>query len=146
MRGYDRAMHHRPIALLATVALAAAAPAALAATKNGITPTAPKAGSTVPSGKSTTFKLKVNGPGQVYIHVCKSAKKDKKGMICHKESIFRAKKKSGTSFQAKAPFFDYPAFWLNSPGTYYWQAYRIDCSANINDCQMEGPVTRFKVG
>ena len=55
-----------------------------------------------------------------------------------------AKKKKGV-FQAKQTFFDFPAFWLNNPGTYYWQAHRISCEGNLNDCLQEGPVVRFKV-
>ena len=115
---------------------------ASAATKNGITPVAPKAGTSVPAGKSPTFRVKVNGPGQVWIHVCKKKKKNSDGVICTKESIGRAKKKNG-AFQYKPTFYDYPAFWLNSPGRYYWQAHRIDC--NSNDCRQEGPIVRFRV-
>ena len=33
-------------------------------------------------------------------------------------------------FSVKATYFDYPTFWLNSPGTYYWQAHRINCGEN----------------
>jgi len=117
---------------------------ASAATKNGITPLAPKAGKSVPAGKRPTFKLRANGGGQVWVHVCKSKKKDKTGLICSKEAIGRAKKKSGT-FRFKAPFFDFPAFWLNSPGRYYWQAHRIACEGTTSDCRQEGPIVRFRV-
>ena len=71
------------------------------------------------------MKGKVKGKGQVYVHVCKSKKKDTNGLICSKEAIKKAKKKNG-KFSAKIKFFDFPEFWLNSPGTYYWQAFRID--------------------
>ena len=117
---------------------------AAAATKNGITPLAPKAGKSVPAGKRPTFKLRATGGGQVWVHVCKSRKKDKTGLICNKEAIGRAKKKSG-SFRFKAPFFDFPAFWLNSPGRYYWQAHRISCEGDLSDCRQEGPIVRFRV-
>ena len=50
---------------------------AAAATKNGVTPLAPKAGKSVPAGKSPTFKVRATGGGQVWVHVCKSKKKDK---------------------------------------------------------------------
>ena len=43
-------------------------------------------------------------------------------------------------------FFDFPEFWLNSPGTYYWQAFRIACTAASSDCRKEGPIVKFKVG
>jgi hypothetical protein len=134
----------RTLALTAFTALALAGPAA-AATKNGITPLAPKAGTSVPSGKAAKFRMRVNDPGAgVFVHVCKSKKKDKQGMICRKATILQAKKRKG-AFEAKQTFYDFPAFWLNNPGTYYWQAYRIECSGGSSDCKKEGPVVRFKV-
>ncbi len=117
---------------------------AVAATKNGVTPVAPKAGKSVPAGKRPTFKVRAKGGGQVWVHVCKSKKKDKDGLICTKEAIGRAKKKGGT-YKFKAPFFDFPEFWLNSPGTYYWQAHRISCEGDLSDCRQEGPIVKFRV-
>jgi hypothetical protein len=134
----------RTLALTAFTALALAGPAA-AATKNGITPLGPKAGTSVPAGKAATFRMRVNDPGAgVFMHVCKSNKRDKEGMICKKTTILQAKKKNGV-FQAKQTFYDFPAFWLNNPGTYYWQAYRIECHSGSSDCKQEGPVVRFRV-
>ena len=134
----------RTLALTAFTALALAGPAS-AVTKNGITPLAPKAGTSVPAGKAATFRMRVSKPGAgVFMHVCKSKKKDKEGMICKKATILQAKKKKGV-FQAKQTFYDFPAFWLNNPGTYYWQAYRIECHSGSSDCKQEGPVVRFRV-
>jgi len=133
------------IILVCSAAMALLAATAFAATKNGITPVSPKAGAKVAVGVSPTFKSKIKGPGQVWVHVCKSARKNKEGVICSDESIGRAKKK-GSTYNYKPKFFDYPEFWLNSPGTYYWQTHRIDCAGNLNDCRQEGPIVRFKVG
>jgi hypothetical protein len=139
-------LQRRPIALLAIVGIAAAAPAAFAASQHGITPASPKAGSTQPVGTSPTFKAKVVGEGTVWLHVCKSNKKNGKGVICHKAVIVQMKKKSG-SFQVKPKFYDYPAFWANNAGTYYWQAHRIACeNGDTSDCLQEGPVVKFKLG
>ncbi|MEA2937563.1 MAG: hypothetical protein QOC56_1067 [Alphaproteobacteria bacterium] len=122
--------------------LATAAPALGA---SGITPLSPKSGATVAAGESPTFKMRVKGAGQVWVHVCKSKKKNADGVICSDESIGRAKKK-GSAFQYKPKFFDFDEFWLNSPGTYYWQAHRIQCEGNIDDCLQEGAIVKFKVG
>jgi hypothetical protein len=133
-----------PIALLITGWLAVPS-AASAATKNGVTPLAPKAGSSVPAGKSPTFKMRVRGKGTVFVHVCKSKRMAKDGRICHKADIGQARKRSRI-WRFKPRFFDFPAFWLNNPGTYYWQAFRIACEGgNLTDCYQEGPVMRFKV-
>ena len=131
------------IALVAGLLLVPAT--ASAATRHGITPLAPKAGKSIPAGKRPTFKIRAKGPGQVWVHVCKSKKKNSDGVICSDESIGRAKKK-GSSFQYKPKFFNFPEFWLNSPGTYYWQAHRIQCEGDISDCLQEGPIIKFKVG
>ena len=128
--------------LLASLLTLVLVPAALAA--NGITPLSPKSGASVPMGKSPTFKLRVSGPGQVWVHVCKSKKKDSEGVICSTESIGRAKKK-GSTYQYKPKFFQYPTFWLNTPGTYYWQAHRISCEGDTSDCRQEGAIVKFKV-
>jgi hypothetical protein len=125
----------RLLVLFAILALAVPA-ASLAATKHGITPLAPKAGALIASGKSPTFRMRVRGHGQVWVHVCKSSKRDRNGVICNTESIGRAKKVNGV--------FRYtPEFWLNTPGTYYWQAHRIDCTGS--DCEQEGPTIKFRV-
>jgi hypothetical protein len=132
--------------VLVLAALAAFAAAGVAHAASGITPLSPKANATVAAGKSPTFKMRVSGAGQVWVHVCKSKNKDSKGVICNEESIGRAKKKGGT-FSYKPKFFDFPDFWLNSPGTYYWQAYRIQCEGgDVDDCLQESKTIRFKVG
>jgi hypothetical protein len=112
----------------------------------GITIVSPKSGATVAAGESPTFKMRVSGAGQVWVHVCKSKQKNADGVICSEESIGRAKKKGGT-YQYKPKFFDFPEFWLNSPGTYYWQAHRIQCeNGDTSDCLQEGAIVKFKVG
>jgi hypothetical protein len=132
------------ILLAAAITLTlAVAPAALGA--NGITPLSPKSGATVPVGKRPTFKLRVSGPGHVWVNVCKSKKKDKEGVICSTETLGEAKRGNGGVHSFKAKYFDFTGFWLNTPGTYYWQAYRIDCGSG-NDCKQEGAIVRFKVG
>ena len=131
-----------PLSLLITGLLVLPATAS-AATKNGITPLAPKAGKSVPAGKSPTFKVRAKGPGTVWVHVCKSKKQDRNGVICHKASIGQARKQAGV-FRYQPQFFDFPAFWLNSPGTYYWQARRIACQGTTSDCRQEGPIVKFR--
>src|SRR5262245_57741273 len=127
--------------LLPAAAMAAAALlAAPALGAGGITPIAPQKGDTIPAGKPPTFKLRVQGKGQVWGQVCKSKRRDDDGLICSDESIGRARRVKGARFKYRPKFFDYPAFWLNSPGTYYWQAHRISCENGIQDCRIEGPV------
>jgi hypothetical protein len=136
----------RLIAMATLAALLLLAPTALGVTKNGLTPMSPKQDDSVPAGKRATFKLRYSGRGQIWVHICKSKAKDSDGVICSGESIGRATKTSSTRARYRAKFFDYPEFWLNSPGTYYWQAYRIACEGgDISDCRQEGPIVKFKV-
>ena len=102
-------MSLRYLLLLLIAGLLAVPSAASAATKNGVTPVSPKAGKSIPVGERPTMKVRARGGGQVWIHVCKSKKKNADGLICTKESIGRAKKKGGT-FQYKPKFFDFPEF------------------------------------
>lgn len=138
-------MSFRLLAVLAALTVPAVA---AAATKNGITPLTPKQGATVKTASKPTFKLRVRGKGTVWVAVSTSAKRDSEGVIKSTSDTFfqRARRKNGNLFQVRAKYFDYPEFWLNSPGTYYWQAYRIDCTVDLKDCKREGPVVKFKVG
>ena len=72
-----------------------------AATKNGITPTSPEGRATDPGREAPDHEGPGQGPGQVYVHVCKSKKKDADGLICSKEAIKRAKKKAAVQRQAR---------------------------------------------
>jgi len=127
--------------LAAAGVLAAAAPARAA---SGIRPLSPRAGATVPTGRSPVFRARVHGPGHVWVRVCGSRKRGAAGLICATDSIGRAKRGKDGVASYRPRFYDFPSFWLNRPGTYYWQAYRIACAGK--HCRRPGPVVAFKVG
>jgi hypothetical protein len=129
--------------IVLTGVLALAVPA-LASTKHGVTPLSPKSGTSVPAGVAFTFKAKAKGGGTVWVHVCKSRKKAKDGTICSTELIRQMSRKDGV-YRRKAPIFGYDEYWLNSPGTYYWQVYRIKCEGSTSDCKQEGPIYKLRV-
>ena len=126
------------LAVLALVALLVLAGSAAAA--SGIHPIAPK--SSVPSGETPTFRMKVNGKGAVYVRICRSKAK-LGGVICEAEGIGRARRGSGGIYTYKPKFYDFPQFFANRPGTYYWPGTRVSCQGT--DCRQEGPVVRFTV-
>ncbi len=134
----------RTTALLTVASLVAAVPA-VATTTHGVTPVSPKAGASVTAARSATFSGRVSGRGSVWVHVSTSRKRDKSGVIGHQQMIQQAKR-TGRRFRTTTRFYDFPSFWLNKPGTYYWQAYRVFCPPHSTDCVQEGPVTKFKVG
>jgi hypothetical protein len=84
-----------PLSLRLPAALRLAAPAAA---DGGIVPVAPLAGSSVSRGHAVTFRMHVSRPGELWVHVCRSAR-----------------------------VYDFPGFWLDRRGTCYRQAYRIHC-------------------
>ncbi len=140
------ALRRRAVAAATLVALVASPAAATAATKHGITPLTPSLDRKVAQGKSAAFRMRVHGPGTVFVNICKSPRKSKAdGTICHRQGIGQAHRVNGV-FKWTQRFYDYPEFWLNTPGTYYWQAYRIACAkGSSKDCRQEGPVVRFRV-
>ena len=114
--------------------------------KNGVTPISPKQGDTVRAGHAVTFKMRVVGQHHgVFVHVCKSRRTKPNGMICRTEALGPAKKVQGSRYAYTQKLFDFPEYWLNRPGTYYWQAYRAHCNTAITDCKAEGPIVKFKV-
>jgi hypothetical protein len=122
--------------------LVPAAPAAA-----GIRPISPQQGDRVPEGTRPVFKLDVTGRHHgVFVRVCRSPKRNADGVICDGVDVGKARRKRGTRFQYRARYFDLPGFWLNDPGTYYWQGYRAHCAKGLGDCKAEGPVVRFRVG
>jgi hypothetical protein len=138
--------HRRLVVAAVAGALAVAGATASAATRNGVTPLSPKPGAVVPKGMAVTFKGRARGPGPIFVHVCTSARKSKRdGTICKRATIGQARK-TGSRFSYRQKTYSFPAYWLNRPGTYYWQAHRIACeNANTSDCRQEGPVVRFRV-
>src|SRR4051794_34070303 len=128
--------------LLLTLGMLAllAAPAGAA---GGVTPLAPKAGAIVPVGKSPTFRARVHGSGQVWVRVCGS-RRTTAGLICATDAIGRMKRGRFAVYTYRPKFYDFADFWLNRPGTYYWQAYRIRCARSR--CRQPGPIVAFKVG
>jgi hypothetical protein len=79
------------------------------------------------------------------VHICRSGRKRPDGTICSTASVGQARRVRD-EFRYRPRFFDYASFWLNQPGTYFWQAHRIDCVGGTEDCKQEGPVIRFRVG
>ena len=121
----------RPASLLATAGPALAA--------SGITPLSPKSGATVPAGKSPDLQdaRQGRGPGlgpRLQVQEEEHRRRDLQ------RRVDRPGQEEGQHLhQYKPKFFNFPEFWLNSPGTYYWQAHRIQCEGNIKRLPPGGP-------
>ena len=83
------------------------------------------------SARRRRSSLRVKGEGQVWVHVCKStAARTSDGVICdrreHRPREAPARAASTPTSRASSTS---PGFWLNTPGTYYWQAHRTAATA-----------------
>jgi hypothetical protein len=135
--GYPAVMR---LAVLTAFALLVFAGPSTAA--SGIHPIGPRAGQAVPRGETPTFRMRVNGKGAVFVRICRSNRK-RQGAICADEGAGRAIRGRNRVYSYKPKFYDFPQFFANRPGTYYWQANRISCQGT--DCRQEGPVVRFRI-
>ncbi len=108
----------------------------------------PSSGKTVKKGGKLTFKAKLDPASEasgVFVLVSKSKKTGADGLISD-GMYMRTMQLSGGSYTNTVE--KYPAltsWFLNRPGTYYWQAYAIDCSDGTDDCNIESRVRRFRI-
>ena len=110
---------------------------------------APSSGKSLPRGVPFTFKVHLDpnsmGSG-VFLNVSKSKKVKDDGTLAN--SIYFRSMKQGSNGQWTKKVERYKALtshFLNRKGTYYWQAYVIDCSEGTDDCNVEGPIGKFKI-
>jgi hypothetical protein len=134
----------RLVQLLAAVAALAVAVPALAATKHGVTPLSPKPNASIAAGSKVTFKARAKGGGTVWLHVCKSKRRRADGTICSSSHIRQMRKKDGV-YRTTPTRYTFPSYWLNTPGSYYWQVHRIKCEGSTSDCRQEGPVLKLRI-
>jgi len=126
------------------VALALGVPTTAAA-QDDAAPTllSPADGASVVAGSSLSFRIQTF-PGEthsLWLHVSRSPATGADGLIASDVEIepFSPTSQAGL-FEAVPTFFDYEGFWMNTPGTYYWQAHRIHCTSGSADCRVESPV------
>ena len=147
------------VAMAAITAGFVSAAGAASSAKNGVRLLSPKSGTIVPtvvaSGATPTYKWRVRGKGVVFFRLCNSKARDRDGQLCPKRAptdIERGKKgkktKKGRYYSYKPEAYTFPTYYLNTPGTYYWQAYRIACKRKRGgrlDCIQESPTWRLVV-
>jgi hypothetical protein len=142
-----RSVHTRLIALLAIgSALMLAGPAtAGAAAPKLITP---KAGATVAIGSQPPFKVRDGSAAakkyKIFITISTTRKTKKNGDLKQTSvGTFAATTRKGDVFTYKPPAYSFPTWFLARAGTYYWQAYRIDCA--VQGCHVHSKTRSFKV-
>lgn len=132
--------------LLVALALLVAAPGAWAFDP-GIPPTPldPADGAALPTRSSPLFRVQTQpGDSYLWLRVSRAPVTDSTGLIGAELELepLHVSALGADLYEAQPPFYDYASFWMNQPGTYYWQVYRITY-ANGADGAVEGPIRSF---
>lgn len=143
----------RTIPVLVTtvvLAIAALAPPASAAVDPLVPPTvlAPADGATVQAGTTPAFRVQT-GEGDQYLWVHFSASPNPVaacGTIGSDNGLLQLQPTMADPavYEGTPAASDLYTFWLNRPGTYYWQAYRIHNGGGADGC-VEAPVRSLTV-
>lgn len=106
-----------------------------------------------PAGKAFKAKTQISftirshaGDEYLWLYVSRSPKVVKAcGTIAHEVSIWDFVPTSDpTVYIAKPNYYSYDSFWMNTPGTYYWQAYRIEHGGGADGC-IESEIRPFVI-
>lgn len=127
-------------ALLALVVVLAAG--ATAAARDDSTPPTllePASGAVVPAGTRLVFRIATfpnDETGYLWLYVSRSPNVvNACGTIGHDADIEPFSATADASvYEARPPYYSYSSFWMNTPGTYYWQAYRIHYGGGADGC------------
>jgi len=141
----------RTLAVTAVVLAVVPAVASAVKSQNGVRPTSPGNGAVVPKGTFPTFRARVRGHGKVWINVCDHKSYDRQGGLCFSEEIDKMKKgrrsHGARKYSFKPDRYTFPSYYLQKPGTYYWQVRRSVCKDVHGrlDCAQQGKTLKFKV-
>jgi hypothetical protein len=108
----------------------------------------PKAGATVAIGARPAFKVRDSSAAakkyKIFITISTTRKTTRNGDLKRTSvGTFTGTTRKGDVFTYKPPAYDFPTWFLARAGTYYWQAYRIDCA--VEGCHIQSKIRSFKV-
>jgi hypothetical protein len=137
-------------AATATLLLAATTAAADVRPRLG----SPAAGRAFAVGAQPTFTASDNGDafnGSLWLTIATSRRVDRYGQLKQYRDggVFTGmRRKRGHRYAYTPPRFSFPGWFLVTPGTYYWQAYHINCSipnSSRTSCHVYSRIRSFKV-
>lgn len=112
----------------------------------GPQPLAPADGATLPTGPVTfrTSALAADRGDYLWMHVSRSSQVTEAGGLIGLDAEIEAFAQTAdpSVWSASPRYLDSSTFWMNQPGRYYWQPYRIS-SFGDPDGFVEGPVRSF---
>lgn len=111
----------------------------------GPQPTSPAPDAVLRPGRIAFGATGIAGDDALWLHVSRSPATDAEGVLgSDVESGRLVPTAQAGVFTAAPTYSSSPTFWMNRPGTYYWQAHRIS-SFGDPDGRVEGPVRRFVI-
>jgi hypothetical protein len=127
---------------------------AAAASAAGPKLTGPKRGAVLALGSQPTFKASDSSRNakkyRVYMTISTSKKLGQRTHDLRRPKIngdqigtFTSMKRKGSRFSYKAEKYSFPTWYMNRPGKYYWQAFRIDC--RVKGCHVHSKTSSFIV-
>jgi hypothetical protein len=138
------------IGLLATTTLAAGL--LIPGVAAGASPAqiAPKRGSALALGSQPTFKVRDTSAAarkyNVFVTVSTSKTPSRSGDLRKTQiGTFAEMHRRGSTYSYKTPVYNFPTWFMVRAGTYYWQAFRIDCRVAPHGCHVHSKIRSFKV-
>lgn len=143
-----------PALVLLVACLSLSLVGAASASAAGPKLTGPKSGSVLSLGSQPTFKAYDSSPNarkyRVFVTISTTNKVGQRTHDLRRPSIngdqigtFTSMKRKGSRFSYKAENYSFPTWYMNRPGKYYWQAFRIDC--RVKSCHIHSKVSSFIV-
>jgi hypothetical protein len=84
---------------------------------------------------------------RLYITISTSKRRKRNGDLRRTRiGTFASMRRRRSTHSYRTPDYDFPAWFMARAGTYYWQAYRIDCSTGNPDCHVHTRIRSFRVG
>lgn len=131
-----------------TLALGLLAPAAADAARPA--QISPRGGALLALGSQPLFKVRDGTAAarryDVFLTISTSKRRKRNGDL-KRTSIgtFASMRRRGTVFRYRPPDYSFPTWFMARAGTYYWQAYRIDCSTGNSSCHVHTRIRSFRV-
>lgn len=136
------------IAAVAALAIGASAAQADVGPRLG----SPRAGAALDVGTRPTFTATDGGDafqGTVWLSISKFRRTDRTGKIKQSDGgTFTSMRKRRGGYAYTPPNYSFPGWFMATPGTYYWQAYHINCAipnSTRTSCHVYSSIRSFKV-
>ena len=136
--------------LLVTTTLAVAVLAPGAAGAASPTQISPRSGALLALGSQPSFKVRDGSAAArrygVFIRISTSKRRRANGDL-RSTSIgtFAKMRRRASVFSYTPKDYSFPTWFMARAGTYYWQAYRIDCSTGNSSCHVHTRIRSFRV-